>query len=357
MMNKVNQLDFEKQPFFVGLDVHKKSWTITIRSNKMHLKTFSMNPSTQQLFRYMNNNYPGGLYQTVYEAGYCGFWIHKQLEEYGFDSIVINPADVPTTNKEKTNKRDKVDSRKLSRELENGSLQGIYIPDEFHQQLRTLCRLRYRIMQSQTRVKNRIKGLLSYYGILVPEHCELCHWSKAFILWLQSIEFSFPAGKESLRFCIEELLSHRKRLAELIRVLRKNINQYELSQLISNLCSVPGIGFVTASTMYCELIDIKRFDNLDHLASFVGLVPSTTASSDQEYDRGLTFRYNKHLRYLLVEAAWIAVRKDPVLTHKFSQLTRRMTKQNAIIRIAKKLLSRVQYVWKNQKRYVPGVIE
>jgi transposase len=323
----------------------------------MLLKTFSMNPSPQDLYRYMNKHYPGGVYYTVYEAGYCGFWIHKQLDGHGFHSMVINPADIPTTHKEKTNKRDKVDSRKLSRELENGSLRGIYIPDEFHQQLRTLCRLRYRIIQSQTRVKNRIKGLLSFYGIFLPDHCELSHWSRAFIRWLQSLEFSFPMGTESLQFCIEELLGHRKRLAELIRVLRKNMNQYELSQLINTICSVPGIGFVTASTLYCELIDINRFYNLDHLASFVGLVPSVAASGDQEYDRGLTFRYNQHLRYLLVEAAWIAVRKDPVLTLKFSKLTRRMTKQNAIIRIAKKLLSRVRYVWKHNQRYVPGVIE
>ncbi|MHC4547064.1 MAG: IS110 family RNA-guided transposase [Planctomycetota bacterium] len=350
MLNKVNQLDFEKQPFFIGLDVHKKSWTVTIRSNNMHLKTFSMNPSAPELSCFMKKHYPGGLYKTVYEAGYCGFWIHKQLEELGFNSIVINPADVPTTHKEKSNKRDKVDSRKLSRELENGSLQGIYIPDEFHQQLRTLCRLRYRINQNQTRVKNRIKGLLSFYGISLPPKREMGHWSKAFIVWLQSLEFSYPLGKESLRFYIEELLEHRKRLAEVIRMLRKNINQYELSQLISYMRSVPGIGFVTASTMYCELIDINRFYSLDRLASFVGLVPSVTASSDQEYDHGLTFRYNRHLRYLLVEAAWTAIRTDPVLTHKFSQLTRRMTKQE-------KLLNRVRYVWKHQQRYVIGVIE
>ena len=226
MMNKVNQLDFERQPFFIGIDVHKKSWTVTIRSNQMHLKTFSMNPSANDLRCYMNKHYPGGIYYSVYEAGYCGFWIHKQLEECGFYSIVINPADVPTTHKEKSNKRDRVDSRKLSRELENGSLRGLYIPDEFHQQLRTLCRLRYRIIQSQTRVKNRIKGTLCFYGILMPQHCELYHWSRAFIRWLQSLEFSFPVGKESLRFCIEELLSHRQRLAELIQVLRKNIRHF-----------------------------------------------------------------------------------------------------------------------------------
>jgi transposase len=198
---------------------------------------------------------------------------------------------------------------------------------------------------------------LSFYGILLLPKSEMGHWSKAFIVWLQSLEFSYPVGKESLRFYIEELLEHRKRLAEVIRMLRKNIYQYELSQLISYMRSVPGIGFVTACTMYCELIDINRFYSLDRLASFVGLVPSVTASSDQEYDHGLTFRYNRHLRYLLVEAAWTAIRTDPVLTHKFSQLTRRMTKQDAIIRIAKKLLSRVRYVWKHQKRYVIGVIE
>ena len=32
----------------------------------------------------------------MYEAGFCGFWIHERLTALGIDNIVVNPADVPT---------------------------------------------------------------------------------------------------------------------------------------------------------------------------------------------------------------------------------------------------------------------
>lgn len=355
-MNKNKQFDFAKQQFFTGIDVHKKNWTVTIRTNNMYLKTFSMNPSPNELARFMFENYPGGKYHSVYEAGYSGFWIHKQLQNLGFHNIVINPADVPTTHKEKANKRDRIDSAKLARELENGSLKGLYIPDEFHQQLRSLCRLRYTTVQSQTRVKNRIKGLLSFYGIHLPDRCEITHWSGPFIQWLYSLEFSFPIGKQSLQFLIEELTNHRQRMVNIIKLLRKYIREYGIQNEINYICSIPGIGFKTAITLYSELIDINRFPDLDHLSSYVGLVPSVTGSGERESNRGVTFRHNTYLRSLLIEAAWIAIRKDPIMTLKFSQLIRKMTKQNAIMRIAKKLLNRTRSVWKNNQFYETGVI-
>ena len=115
--------------------------------------------------------------------------------------------------------------------------------------------------------------------------------------------------------------------------------------------SIPGIGFINAITMYTELIDITRFRGIDKLASFVGLVPSVSSSGEKEKTLGLSYRHNKYLRSLIIEASWIAVRKDPLLTHKYNQLIRRMSKQKAIIRIAKKLLSRVQHIWKSNEIY------
>ena len=50
-------------------------------------------------------------------------------------------------------------------------------------------------------------------------------------------------------------------------------------------------------------------------------------------------------------------KKDPALTLKFGQLCKKMCKQKAIIRIAKKLLSRVSYVLKNKKEYELAVIQ
>ena len=111
---------FKGQHIFTGLDVHKKNWKVTIRINKTQIKRFSMDPSPQQLTKHLQKNYPDGIYHTVYEAGFCGYWIHRELVDCGIDNIVVNAADVPTSHKEKDRRDDKIDSAKLARELENG---------------------------------------------------------------------------------------------------------------------------------------------------------------------------------------------------------------------------------------------
>lgn len=57
---QTNKLSFKGQLFFIGIDVHKKSWTVTIRVNGMHLKSFTMEPSALKLAKFLNKNYPGG---------------------------------------------------------------------------------------------------------------------------------------------------------------------------------------------------------------------------------------------------------------------------------------------------------
>ncbi|MFQ5486296.1 MAG: hypothetical protein ACE5DO_13315, partial [Desulfobacterales bacterium] len=127
-MNAIkNTLDFLKEKLFIGLDVHKAQWTVTFRMLGMKLKTHTMNPDPNELFRYLVKHYPGAEYYSVYESGFCGFWAHRKLVELSIKNIVFNAADIPTTDKEKKHKRDKVDSRKIARELENGSLEAIYI--------------------------------------------------------------------------------------------------------------------------------------------------------------------------------------------------------------------------------------
>ena len=133
-MREIKRTDFSNQDFHIGIDVHKKNWLITIRNNQMELRTFSMNPSPEELHQHMQRYYPGGRYISAYEAGFCSFWIHRNLQELGIKSIVIHAADIPSTNKERSTKTDKVDSHKIARELEKKSLNSIYVPNEFHQQ-------------------------------------------------------------------------------------------------------------------------------------------------------------------------------------------------------------------------------
>jgi len=104
-----------------------------------------------------------------------------------------------------------------------------------------------------------------------------------------------------------------------------------------------------------EIVSIDRFKSLDKLASYFGLVPTCHSSGESEVDGELTERGNSYLRYIIIELAWIAIRKDPALLEKFQKLSRRMKKQVAIVAIAKNLLNRIRYVLKNKKPYVKAV--
>jgi transposase len=348
----MNNLTFKNNTFFVGIDTHLKSWKVTIRNSGLELKTFSMNPSPIELFNYLTKHYPDGTFNIVYESGFSGFWPQRKLKELGFNCIVVNPADIPSSNKEKVVKTDPTDSRKLARELENNSLKPIYIPDVYAEQLRSLMRLRFQLVQTQTRIKNRIKMLLYNYGIIIPkEHLNNSRWSGHFISWLHSVKLSCNAGQLTLNNLLLQLQQCRENLNTVLHQLRAEAKNKSIEPIIKSLVSVPGIAFITAMSLFTEIIDINRFKSFDHLASFVGLVPSLYSSGETQYSRGISFRHNKFLRPLIVEAAWTAIRKDPAITLVYSQLIKQMPKQKAVIKIAKKLLSRIRHVWIQQEQY------
>ena len=356
MNSTINNIDFQGKNFYIGLDVHKKNWSVTIRTQNVKMRTFSMNPNPSELHHHLQKNYPGGNYYTVYEAGFCGFWIHRQLEALGIHNIVINPADVPTTNKEKRTKRDHVDSAKLARELANGSLEAIYVPDPLSEAFRSLVRLRHKQISHRTRIRNRIKSYLHFLGINCPKDVSE-RWSLEYMDWLKNLSFPYPCNDDYLGSCLQDMEYTQQQIKKTENQIKVYVQQEPIQSIINKyLMSVPGIGFIIAVSLYAELIDINRFPNFNNLASYIGLVPDTYATGDKERILGITQRKNRHLRQYLIEAAWIAVEHDPALLLAFEQLAGRMKKQEAIVRIAKKLLNRIYHVWKNKQEYVKAVV-
>jgi len=141
-MNKRSKLNFSGQAIYLGLDVHKKSWSVSIFTKHGEYKTFSQPPQVEVLIQYLQRHFPGARYHWVYEAGYGGFWIHDRLREKGIENIVANPADIPTQDKERRGKRDRIDCRKLARGLRGGDIQGIYTPARWKLEDRSLIRTR-----------------------------------------------------------------------------------------------------------------------------------------------------------------------------------------------------------------------
>jgi transposase len=359
MQTQSNKLDFKGQKIYVGLDTHLKSWKVSIIMNGIMCKTYSQDPEASILSEYLKTNYPGGDYYSAYEASFSGFSVHRALEKSGIKNIVVNPADIPTTDKEKKQKEDKRDSRKIARSLHNGELTGIYIPPREIEELRSYVRNRKTIVKEINRHKNRSKFLLYYYGIQLPEKYSGAskHWTKSYSNWLKAVEFETTYGKSTLESIISTVEFLRGRLLESDRTLRKIAKEGPYAEDIRLLRSVPGVGLTVAMTILTELDNIVRFASLDKLCSYVGLVPRTNSSGDNDKTGNITPRSNRAIRSMLVESAWIAIRQDPALMLAYQELCKKMEPNKAIIRIAKKLLSRIKYVLKNQKEYEMSVVK
>lgn len=356
-MEQFRKLDFSGQKIFCGVDVHKKSWKVSIRTDQMELKCFSQEPSVKTLDNFLKKNYPSAIYKVVYEAGFCGFGYQREFTQKGINCIIVHPADVPTMDKEKQRKSDPVDCRKLSKTLSDNSLEGIFIPGIVQQDDRCIVRAYHQFVKDQTRYKNRIKGWLNFQGIVMPEEDEYKYWSKNFIKWLKGLTLETTSARTSLDLLITGLELSRNQVLLATRQLRALAIQDRYTSQIKLLRSIAGIGLITALIMLTEIGDINRFKGLDSLCDYVGLVPRIHSSDDKQHVMGLTNRGNHKLRESLIEASWTAIRKDPALTMAYTEYIKKMKKNKAIIKIARKMLNRIRFVMKNQKEYELAVVQ
>ena len=343
-----NELDFSGQIFYCGIDIHKKNWAVTIETDDMSLKTFSQEADPDLLVKYLHKNYPGGNYLIGYESGYFGFNLHRYLKEKDISCMVVHPADIPTTHKEKDQKRDPLDSRKIARVLRTGEVKSIWIPPLWLEQGRQLLRIRRTISKDQTRVKNRIKAFLQIHGIKYPVAFANngSHWSKRFVNWLEEIQLEETSGTEALQSLVRSLKFIRTELLLVSRKIRELSLHKRYKTAYSKLIQVPGIGVLTSMIILTEIGTASRFKNVDSFRSFIGLIPRSHSSGEKDYQGRITNRGNTHLRALLVESAWSAIRKDPYYLHIYNTYKCKMKPNKALIRTARKLVNNIYFLLK-----------
>jgi len=351
-----NKINFEGQNIYTGIDVHKKQWTVCVYLDHMEKEhaIFSQPPTAEALKHYLRLHYPGGVYKSAYEAGFCGFHVHQQLEAAGISNRVVNPADVPTTHKEKVTKDDRRDSRKLGRSLRANELTAIHVPQRKTQEDRSLVRMRCTIRKDINRVKSRTKSFLFFYGIEHPAQFSSpsTHWSRRYMEWLKTVPMEEESGRATLDAMISEVVEMRKVLLSVTRQIRVLSQTEAYAKDYELLLSIKGIGPITAMTLLTEIEDISRFASTDHLASYVGLTPSCHSSGGKENNGQITSRNQQHLREMILESAWKAASDDPALKAAFREFSKRMKPNKAIIRIARKLVNIIYSVLKTKKKYV-----
>lgn len=353
-MRQVKNLSFNGKTIFCGIDVHKSSWSICLSMESRTLKRFSQAPDAQTLSSTLNRLYPGATYKAVYEAGFCGFYPQRILTSMGIDCMVVNPSDVPTMDKERKQKSDGIDCGKLARSLNAGQLTAIYIPGIQQQDDRCIVRNYKKFIKDRTRCKNRISQMLFFQGISpdLGKSTTSVYWSKNYIEKLKKLIMATDEAKRSLGLLIESYESTRDLVLRTTKEMRLMAKGDRYKDQIALIRSVPGIGELGALMFLTEIGNFKRFRGIDHLASYVGLIPNTSSSGDNEIIGGVTKRSNTKLREVLIEASWIAIRNDPAMSLYFSDYCKRMQKNKAIIKIAKKLLARIRFVMIHQTPYV-----
>jgi len=336
------------EALFVGIDLHKRRWHVTIRTADVEIFSSSIAGRWEELKKVLNR-FKGCRIHAVYEAGCFGFWLFDHLTKYGVDCIVTPPSLIPQEHGNRV-KTDRLDSRKLARLLAKGLLKSIWIPsakERFHRQV---IRRRRQLVGDRVRTQNRIKSELYFYGINLP--APRSKWSQVYFSNLQRIKFKNHWMQKSFN----QLLEHYEFLSAQIDKQTQLLKQ--LSQLplyrdrVKILCSIPGIGLLTAMEILLELQDISRFRRAEQLAAYVGLTPSQYSSADKIRMGRITGAGKNTVRSALVESCWILIRKDKAMRKKYETIKARAGGKRAIVAVSRKLILCIRRLLIDNRPYV-----
>jgi len=349
-MGRYKQNTLKGKFLFVGIDLHKVQWHVTIRTEDVDLFSGSI-PGTWDALRKLLDRYPGAVLQIVYEAGYFGFWLHDKLIEYGAQCVVTPPSLLPTEsgNRVKTDRRD---SRKLAQLLAKGILKRVWVPsaeERFHRQV---IRRRRQLIGDRVRTQCRIKSELCFYGIQIPE--TTYNWSKAYVINLHRLKFNNPWMKECFQRLLEEYDFLSDQIKKQTKVLQSLAEIPLYKERVEILRTVPGIGLIAAMELLLELQDMERFRRADQLAAYVGLTPSQYSSADKVRMGRITAIGKNQLRATLVEVAWRLITKDRAMRKKYERIKVRAGGKRAIVAIARITLLRTRRMLLDNKPYVMG---
>ena len=346
-MKSINK-QLQGEELFVGIDLHKHRWHVTVRTADVEIFSSSIAGRWQELKKVLNR-YNGCRIHAVYEAGYFGFWLFDHLTQYGVDCIVTPPSLIPQEHGNRV-KTDRLDSGKLARLLAKGLLKGIWVPstkERFHRQV---IRRRRQLVGDRVRTQNRIKSELCFFGIDLP--APQGQWSQVYFANLQRIKFKNRWMQQSFNHLLEQydfLCAQIDKQTQLLKQLAK-LPLYR--DRVKILCSIPGIGVLTAMEILLELQDFSRFRRAEQLAAYVGLTPSQYSSADKIRMGRITGAGKNAVRSALVESCWHLIRKDKAMRKKYEQIKARAGAKRAIVALSRKLILCIRRLLLDNRPYV-----
>ena len=199
------------------------------------------------------------------------------------------------------------------------------------------------------RTQNRIKSELCFYGIDLP--APRGPWSQVYFANLQRIKFNDRWMQRSFKRLLEQYDFLSAQIDKQTQLLKKLAQLPLYRDRVKILCSIPGIGILTAMEILLELQDVSRFRRAEQLAAYVGLTPSQYSSADKIRMGRITGIGKNTVRAALVESCWQLIRKDKDMRRKYEQIKARAGGKRAIVAVARKLLLCLRRLLLDNRQY------
>lgn len=313
----------KQDTLFIGLDVHKETIAVAVaegsRGSEVRFMGTIVNKPEAIVRLVTKLAKREGALRFCYEAGPCGYAIHRQITKLEHECTVVAPSLTPTRpgDRVKTDRRDAVTLARLHRADE---LAAVWVPDEGHEAMRDLVRLRTAAMEGLRRARQQLQGFLLRQNLIFTGGRS---WTKKHHRWLATLTFDQPAHRIVLQESIDLVDDAGLRLARLEQQIADMLPRWSLRPVVNAIQAMRGVSFISAVTVAAETGDLRRFDKPRQFMSYLGLVPSEHSSGARTLRGGITKAGNKSARRMLIEGAWAyrsAARVGPVHQERLTNL-------------------------------------
>ena len=340
---------------FIGIDVDKKSFAMTIKDQLQFQKRLTMPSNPEGLRQYIQKHFASKRVLCGYEAGPTGYHLYHDLTQHDQPCCVIAPSSIPKASSERV-KNNRIDSEKLATHLRSGELNFVRVPSAPYQELRHLTEMYECCAQTRQKSKQRIKSLLLFEHLDIHIKETDRAWSQGYVQQLNHLECSW-AVRERFNMLLRDLEYSREQILSVVKKLKVFIKEHEgIREDIDYLRSIPGIGFITASLLLGRLGDPKNLRNVREIAAFLGLVPTEDSSGDRIHRGRITHLGDHFVRSRLIECSWVAIRHDNELEQFYYRIKSRhhpkIAASKAIVAVARKLTQRIYRVLKDRRPYI-----
>ena len=325
----------------IGIDIHKRESQICILTPEGEILERRIQ-STRDRFTAVFTARPRAT--VLLEATTESEWVAQTLERCGHDVIVADPNYAPMyPERRRRVKTDRRDARMLAEACRVGTYRPAHRVSAEQRQVRRQLRVRDLLVRARGRTISLIRALVRSEGLRVRAGD-----ADRFGTYVQ--ELTLPAELET---ALRPLLVLWAQLTEHLAVADAAVVETAATNpVVQRLTTAPGVGPLIATAFVATLDEAGRFGGAHQVESYLGLVPSEHSSADRRRRGHITKAGNPRMRWLLVQAAWAALRSRRAegagLRAWAEQLAKRRGRRIATVALARRLAGILFAMWRDQ---------